>query len=188
VSLTRINPSGESLFPVGEKLFDLGKIVFAFGQILFALGEILFRLKQIVFGLGEVESILREIVSGIGEILLALGKILFASGEILFRLKQIVFGFCEVEFVFRKFVCRRDVTEQRSKTKTLCYSSESGSGSTRILIPPSSRELEMRPVEKVSSFRPKNVGVAVAATQADREFYCHDTAQENALHSPPFTR
>ena len=46
----------------------------------------------------------------------------------------------------------------------------------------------MRPVEKVSSFRPKNVGIAVAATQADREFYCHDTAQENALHSPPFTR
>lgn len=46
----------------------------------------------------------------------------------------------------------------------------------------------MRPVETASSFRPKSVGVAVAATQAGREFYCHDTAQENTLHSPPFTR
>jgi hypothetical protein len=94
VSLTRINPSGESLFALGEKLFALG---------------------EVIFGPGEVESILREIVSGIGEILLALGKIHFASGEILFRLKQIVFGLGEVEFMFKTFVCSRDVTERPSK-------------------------------------------------------------------------
>jgi hypothetical protein len=95
VSLTRINPSGESLLPLGEKLFALGEIVFAFGQILLALGEKVFCLREVVLGLGEVE------------------------------------------FMFRNFVCRRDVTERRSKTKTLCYFSESGSGSI-ILHPPTS--------------------------------------------------
>jgi hypothetical protein len=95
VSLTRINPSGESLFALGEKLFSLGEIVFAFGQILLAIEETVFCLKQLVF------------------------------------------GFCEVEFMFKEFVCHRDVTERRSKTKTLCYSSESGRGST-TLYPPTS--------------------------------------------------
>ena len=94
MSLTRINPSGESLFPLGEKLFDLGEILFA------------------------------------------LGKIHFASGETFFALKQTFFGLGEVEFMFKEFVCHRDVTEQRSKTKTPFYSSESRSGS--IILHPTS--------------------------------------------------
>ena len=100
MSLTRIHPSGESLFALGEKLFAHGEIVFAFGQSLLALGETVFRLREIVFGLWKVESILREIV---------------------FRLKQLVFGFCEVEFMFKEFVCHGDVTERRSKTKTILF-------------------------------------------------------------------
>jgi hypothetical protein len=87
VSLTRINPSGESLFALGEKLFALG---------------------EIVFGFWKVEPILREIH-------FASGEIDFGLGEAVFRLKQLVFGFREVEFMFKEFVCRRDVTERRSK-------------------------------------------------------------------------
>jgi hypothetical protein len=87
VSLTRINPSGESLF---------------------ALGETVFCLREIVFGLWKVESILREIH-------FASGEVLFALGEIVFRLKQLVCGLWEVEFMFKKFVCSREVTERCSK-------------------------------------------------------------------------
>jgi hypothetical protein len=55
VSLTRINPSGESLFALGEKLFALGENVFAFGAVVF-------RLKQLVFGFCEVEFMFKEFV------------------------------------------------------------------------------------------------------------------------------
>ena len=69
-----------------------------------------------------------------------------------------------------------------SKTKTPFYSSESGSASiTQILIPPNSREVEMRSVETASSFRPTNVDVADAATQAGRD----STAMSRAgKHTP----
>ena len=62
MSLTRINPSGESLFALGEKLFALGENVFASGEIHFASGEVLFALKQTLFGLGEVEFMFKKFV------------------------------------------------------------------------------------------------------------------------------